>query len=483
MFNFFKLIKTKEDNAIHLYNTLSRKKEVFVPIKAGKVSFYQCGPTVYWTQHIGNMRAMVMADFIDRTFKYLGYDVKFVRNYTDVGHLTSDSDTGEDKMIRASNRENLSPDKIAEKYIKVFEEDVKELNTLPPSFKPKATEYINEIIDMVQIMLNKDFAYSTDLAIYFDVTRAKDYTKLSGQHLEENITGAGSANVEDPNKKNPADFAIWFFRAGTHKNAIQYWKSPFKSPLVKDGEGFPGWHIECSAMIRKLLGKTIDIHMGGIEHVPVHHTNEIAQSEAVNGVPLADYWIHNEWLVTNSEKMSKSEGTSLSLADIKVKGFSPLALRFFFMQAHYRSRQNFTWEALEAAQKGYANLLIHLEDLGDKIGNINLDFKNKFSEKIADDFNLSQALAVVFELLKSDILNADKLATIFDFDEVLGLDLKKLFFDFKKDIPAEVKNLADEREITRKDKDWSKSDELRDKIKDLGYEVKDTPEGQQIIKA
>lgn len=481
MFNFFKLKKTQNATPIYLYNTLTRKKDLFKPIKAGEVSFYQCGPTVYWTQHLGNMRAMVMADLVDRTFKYFGYDVKFVRNYTDVGHLTSDQDAGEDKLEKAAKRENSSPKDISEKYIEIFENDVKELNTLSPDYKPKATEYIDEIKKMVQILLDNGFAYSTDLAIYFDVSKAKDYTKLSKQNLEKNISGAGTANIEDPLKKHPADFAVWFFKAGAHKNALQFWKSPFTSPLVSGGEGFPGWHIECSAMIRKILGKTIDIHMGGIEHVPVHHTNEIAQSEAVNGVLLADYWIHNEWLVTNSAKMSKSEGTSFSLSEVKEKGFDPLALRFFFLQAHYRSRQNFTWEALEAAQTGYKNLLNHISSLGKKVGMVDKKFKEAFSEKISDDFNSPQALAVLFEMLKSDIPNEDKLASIFDFDKILGLKLNEIT-DKDTKIPEEVKKLEDERRKARFEKNWVKSDELRDKIRDLGYEVKDSPEGQQVSK-
>lgn len=482
MFNFLKLFNTKNDSfPIYLYNTLTRKKELFKPIKEGKLSFYQCGPTVYWTQHIGNMRAMVLADFINRTFKYLGYDVSFVRNYTDVGHLTSDAETGEDKMEIASKREHVSTKEISEKYIKIFENDIKELNTLPPDFKPKATEYISEIIDMVQILLDKGFAYTTDLAIYFDISKAKYYTKLSRQILEENISGAGSADVEDSNKKHSADFSVWFFKAGTHKNAIQYWKSPFSSTLVQNGEGFPGWHIECSAMIRKLLGKTIDIHMGGIEHVPVHHTNEIAQSESVNGVPLSNYWLHNEWLVTNNNKMAKSEGTSFSLGDIKSKGFSPLALRFFYMQAHYRSRQNFTWEALFAAQNGYIHLINIIKSLGNESSQIDEGFKKMFSEKIADDFNMPQALAVLFEMLKSGLLNSDKLATALDFDKVLGLNLNETL-DVKVEIPFEIKKLVDDREIARKDKNWTKSDELRDKIIERGYKIKDSSSGPEITK-
>jgi cysteinyl-tRNA synthetase len=478
------LFKKQSNQPIYLFNTLSREKEIFKPIKKGKVLFYQCGPTVYWTQHIGNMRAMIMADLINRTFKYFNYNVRFVRNYTDVGHLTSDQDFGEDKMEKASTREGLKPEEIAEKYIKVFENDVKELNTIIPNYRPRATSYVGEIIKMVQILLDKDFAYSTDLAIYFDISKAKDYTKLSRQNLEENISGAGSAGVEDPNKKHPADFSVWFFKAGSHKNALQFWESPFSSPLVKNGEGFPGWHIECSAMTRKLLGKTIDIHMGGIEHIPVHHTNEIAQSEAVNGVPLADYWLHNEWLVTNNSKMAKSEGTSFSLTDIKEKGFDPLALRFLFLQAHYRSRQNFTWEALEAAQKGYNNLLNSISSLGSKIGTVDRKYKEKFLERIADDFNISLALATLFEILKSNISNADKLATALDFDKVFGLELKKVSEkdEVKTDIPEEIQKLVDERKTARANKDWKKSDELREKVKSLGFEVKDTPEGQEILK-
>ena len=486
MYNFLKLFQNKnEDFPINLYSTLSRQKTLLRPLQKGKISFYQCGPTVYWTQHIGNMRAMVLADFINRTFKYLGYEVKFVRNYTDVGHLTGDNigdaDKGEDRMEIAAKREHVSPKEISEKYIKVFENDVEELNTLPPDFKPKATEYVDEMIDMVKILLDKGYAYSTDLAIYFDVSKVKDYTKLSRQILDENLSGAGAAEIEDPNKKHQVDFSVWFFKAGEHKNALQYWKSPFSSPLVKDGEGFPSWHIECSSMIRKLFGKTIDVHMGGIEHIPVHHTNEIAVSEAVNDAPLSDYWLHNEWLVTNNSKMAKSEGTSFSLSDIKAKGFNPLALRFFYMQAHYRSRQNFTWEALEAAKNGYIHLINIIKSLGDESSQIDAGFKKLFSEKIADDFNIPQALAVLFEMLKSGISNADKLATALDFDRVLGLKLEEAMSSVVN-VPIEIKNLVDDREKARKEKNWAKSDELRDKIKERGFEVKDFTDGQEINK-
>lgn len=407
-----------------LYNTLTRTKEDFVPLTPNRVSFYQCGPTVYWTQHIGNLRAMVLADFIYRAFKYLDYQVDFVRNFTDVGHLTSDGDLGEDKMEKGAKREGLSPTEIANKYTDIFKNDVQALNTLPPQHTPKATEFIPDMISLVQELIDKNYAYVTPLAIYFDISKVPDYTKLSKQKLTENREGAGQADVEDPDKKNPQDFAVWFFRAGKHQNALQFWPSPFTSPLVENGFGFPGWHIECSAMIKKILGKTIDIHMGGIEHVPVHHTNEIAQSESANSAPLANYWLHNEWLLVNNTKMSKSEGTVYSLAEIIEKGFDPLALRYFFLQAHYRSKQNFTWEALQSAAQGYGRLLKSVQNLGTEVGEVNQAFKTDFVEKISNDFNAPQALALTFAILKSDLSPADKLATLQDFDKVLGLNLK-----------------------------------------------------------
>ncbi len=337
-----------------IYNTLTRQKENFIPIEEGKVRFYQCGPTVYWTQHIGNMRAMTMADLIRRSLSVNGYEVNFVRNYTDVGHLTGDNlgnaDTGEDRMEKGAKREGLSPSEIADKYIKIFEDDTQALNILPPTHQIRATEYIPQIIEMVDSLIEKSFAYVTPRAVYFDITRASDYNRLNKQNLEENRHSAGVGDVTDSDKRNPQDFALWFFRTGSHKNALQYWPSPFRSTDVENGEGFPGWHIECSAMIKAMLGVTIDIHMGGVEHIAVHHTNEIAQSEGANGVEFVHYWIHNEHLNVNNEKMSKSEGTGYSLSEITDKGYDPMILRYFFLQAHYRSTQNFTFEALDAAQ-------------------------------------------------------------------------------------------------------------------------------------
>ena len=471
---------------VKLYNTLTREKQIFKPLQEGKISMYQCGPTVYWTQHLGNMRAVVLADLIVRSLQYVGYDITFVRNYTDVGHLTSDEDTGEDKMEKGAKREGLSPEEIADKYIAVYEQDVADLNTLFPDFKPRATENIDGIIEMTQTLLEKGYAYTTPLAVYFDISKAKDYTRLSRQNIDELIGGAGGGDVEDSQKRHPADFALWIFRAGDHKNALQYWQSPFETSSVEDGAGFPGWHIECSVMSKKHLGNTLDIHMGGIEHVPVHHTNEIAQSESANDAPYVNYWIHNEHLLVDNAKMSKSEGTSYSLAEVKEKEYDPLSVRYFFLQSHYRSKQNFTWEALDAAQKGLMNLYKQVAGLGTEYGEISKKYQEKFMSRLGDDFNFPQALAVVHEMMQSDIAPKDKLATIFDFDNVLGLKIcgkvKLLREEQREAIPEEIQNLVSKRETARQNKDWAESDKLRDEILAKDFEVLDTEEGPKIVR-
>jgi len=456
--------------ALKLYNTLSRQKEEFKPIKKGSVSFYHCGPTVYWIQHIGNLRGMFCADIAVRVLKYLDYQVKFVRNYTDVGHLTSDADQGEDKMEKAARQEKTDPQTIAKKYIKIFEQDTKDLNLLEPDEKPRATQYIEQMIEMTQTLLDKKYAYQTDLAIYFDISKAKDYGQLSGQDPKDKLQDAGKAKVSDSDKKNPADFALWFFKKGKHENALQTWDSPW-------GQGFPGWHIECSVMAKKYLGDTIDIHMGGIEHIPIHHSNEIAQSEATNQVKFVNYWLHNEHLLVDNKKMAKSEQTGYSLSEIKEKGFNPLALRYLFLQAHYRSKQNFTWDLMEAAQKGFNGLIEQIKKTGSKKGKVNQDYKKDFIEKISDDFNIPQVLALVQKLLKSDLSSGDKLATILDFDKVLGLNLDKIE---EKTIPAEIQELTKQREQARQSKDWDKADQIRKQIEDKGFQIEDTSEKSEI---
>ena len=348
---------------MQIYNTLTRQLEEFNSIEPNKIRFYHCGPTVYWIQHIGNLRGMTAADLIRRSLIYLGYSVKFVRNYTDVGHLTSDADSGEDKMIKGAQREGLTPQAIADKYIKIFEEDCIQMNLLPPDFKPRATEYIAPMIVFIKILFAKGYAYQTEKAIYYDISRCKNYNQLNHQKINLNQQGAGKGEITDPEKKQPADFVLWFFKTGAHQNALQTWDSPW-------GRGFPGWHLECSVMAKELLGATLDLHMGGVEHIAIHHTNEIAQSEAVNEKKFVNYWLHNEHLLVDDKKMAKSAGTSYTLEQIKDKGYNPLDLRYFFLTAHYRSQQNFTWQALTAAQQARLNLIAKIKELKEEIKKI-----------------------------------------------------------------------------------------------------------------
>ncbi|HEY4509327.1 MAG TPA: cysteine--tRNA ligase [Candidatus Paceibacterota bacterium] len=468
---------------IFLNNTLSGEKEKFVPLKEGIVSIYHCGPTVYWDQQIGNMRAMVMADLVRRTFIYNNYEVIFVRNYTDVGHLTGDNigdaDSGEDRMEKAAKREHLSPDIIADKYIQGFKEDIASLNVIYPTFDPRATHFIPDIIAMVQTLIDKGYAYKTPHAVYFDVHKFPKYTKLSRQNLDELEKGKGHGTASDENKKNPQDFSLWFFKTGPHANALQTWKSPFDSPLVKDGEGFPGWHIECSAMSKHYLGNTLDIHMGGVEHISIHHTNEIAQSESANGQTFVHYWLHNEHLLVDSKRMGKSEGNAYILKDILQRNFSPISLRYLFLQAHYRSKQNFTWESLEAAETTLKRLRSIVNETTNT-GKIHETYKQSFLNLINDDFNIPGAVGLVWEILKDkSISNEDKRATLMDFDKVLGLELDKIE---KIEIPENVQKLVDEREKARGGKDFTKSDELRKEIESLGFDVKDTDSGSKVTK-
>jgi cysteinyl-tRNA synthetase len=471
---------------VTLYNTLTRTKEEFVSLTPKKVLFYHCGPTVYWTQHIGNLRGMMMGDLLRRSLEYCGYAVTNIRNYTDVGHLTSDSDTGEDKMEKGAKREHKTPDEIAKKYIDIFEKDTKALNLLEPSVKPRATEYIPQMIDMISTLLSKEFAYTTDLAVYFDISKFSTYTHLSRQQMDKLVEGAGKADVSDPRKKHAADFALWFFKAGVHAGAIQFWKSPFQSLLVRDGVGFPGWHIECSAMCKALLGNTIDIHFGGVEHIPVHHTNEIAQSEAANEVKFVDYWLHNEHLLVNDKKMAKSEGTGFSLQEVIDHGYDPVALRYFFLQAHYRSKQNFTWEALDGAKKalnllrGFVTSWRVAANIDGKISAKAGIYKEQFIEAIADDINIPKALGVVWNMTKADITNSEKLSLVLDFDRVLGLGLTSWK---QEEVPEEITAMVVKRNALRKEKRFTESDAIRKQIEDRGYMIEDASGGVQVKKA
>ena len=373
-------------------------------------------------------------------------------------------------MEVATKRDNKNPREIADFYLSKFNTDAEKLNTLPVDNSPKATEHINEMIEMIQKLLDGGYAYATPLAIYFDISKAKDYTRLSKQNLSELLNNAGSGDINDSDKKNQQDFSLWFFKAGHHANALQTWDSPW-------GFGFPGWHLECSAMSKKYLGDHFDIHIGGVEHISIHHTNEIAQSEAANGTEFVNYWMHNEHLLVDNKKMSKSEGTSFSIDDIEKKGFSAQDLRYFFLQAGYRSKQNFTWEALKASKT--ALLRLRKQIMSIKLeGEINTEFKEVFKELLEDDFNIPQALALVSTIMKSDIFEGDKKATILDFDKVFGLDLGTEIK--KKDIPEEIISLAEKRKFAKDNRDFETSDRLRDEILSHGYIIKDTNKGFEL---
>ena len=466
---------------IKFTNTLARKKEIFKPIRKNRVGLYTCGPTVYNYAHIGNLRTYIFEDVLRRTLERAGYKVKHVMNITDVGHLTSDADAGEDKMEREAKKEHRSVWDIARFYTGAFLRDIARLNIKKASVLSPATKNIPEQIKLIKKLFKKGLAYETPQAIYFAVARFPGYTKLSGQKLEQKMTGARDEVVSDPDKKNPHDFALWFKIAGHFQNHAMRWPSPW-------GEGFPGWRIECSAISTKYLGQPFDIHTGGVDHVAVHHTNEIAQSKGAYGLPLARVWMHGEFLLLNASKMAKSSGGFLTLDTLIEKGLSPLAFRYLCLTAHYRSKLNFTWESLEGAKNS-------LQRLHDFVSRLSLDnyrglasiqkHKKQFEQAVTDDLDTPRALAIVWTLINACNKNPATfdshavLRLLYDFDAILGLDLKKI----KREIvPAKVKKLLAQREKYRMQKNWAKSDEARNKIKSLGYLVKDTSEGTEVTR-
>jgi cysteinyl-tRNA synthetase len=465
---------------IKLYNTLTRKKETFKSLQKGQVGIYSCGPTVYWYAHIGNLRAYIFADLLKRMFLYNKYQVNHVINITDVGHLTSDSDTGEDKLEKGARREHKSVWEIAEHYTQAFKEDIQTLNIIPPNIFCKATDNIPEQIALVQVLEKKGFTYQIEDGIYFDTSKLDDYGKLAKLDIKNIKAGARIEMVEG--KKNPTDFALWKFSPQHSKRQME-WDSPW-------GKGFPGWHIECSAMSMKYLGKHFDIHTGGIDHIPIHHTNEIAQSESATGEPFVNYWMHNEFVLFNNEKMAKSTGKIYTLKELQEKEFQPVNYRYMCLNTHYRKQMNFTLEGLETAKQSFEALkkkileLKKLQEHEEKKENKELmsKYKEKFCETINDDLNMTEALAVLYEALKDDKLSAkEKLAVSFDFDSVLGLNLKELKEEHFE-VPPDVMDLVNKRENARKTKNYKLSDELRLRIKGLGYEVLDTPKGPEVKK-
>jgi cysteinyl-tRNA synthetase len=461
---------------LFLYNSLTRKKQEFKPIHTGSVGLYTCGPTVYNYAHIGNLRTYIFEDILKRVLLYNGYSVKHVMNITDVGHLTGDRDMGEDKMEAGAAREGKSAWDIAEYYTQSFKKDIQHLNIMAPDVWVKATDTIPEQIALVETLEDKGYTYQTADGIYFDTSKFKDYTKLSHQDLEALKEGA---RVErNPEKRNPTDFALWKFSPPGSKRQME-WGSPW-------GVGFPGWHLECSAMSMKFLGEQLDIHCGGTDHIDVHHTNEIAQSEAATGKPFFNFWMHGAFLIIQGgKKMAKSEGNFLTLENAFLKNdINPLVYRFASLLTHYRKPMEYSDEGIQAARNG----LLHLQNQVRQIATadadnetpVNAEFKDKFTETINDDLNMPRAMAIVQEMLKSKISDVQKYSTIMDFDRVLGLRLDAL--DQYQALPAALQKLVDARQQARKEKDFATSDQLRAEIEALGYQVQDTPDGMKVVK-
>lgn len=451
--------------ALNIYNTKSKSIELFTPLKDGVVTMYACGPTVYDFTHIGHMRKYIGDDILRRTLSYLGYEVKHVMNITDVGHLTNDSDEGDDKFEGKAKQEGKSVWDIAKLYTDYFHESMEAVNVLPPNIaEAKATDHIKEMIELNEKLVSKSFAYETDQALYFDVSKDAGYGELSGQKLSEKIIGARDEVTQDPQKRNPADFALWLKRVGKFSDHSMYWPSPW-------GDGFPGWHIECSAMSMHYLGETIDIHTGGIDHIPVHHENEIAQSECATGHDFVNYWVHHAFLNVDGEKMSKSKHNFYTIVNIEAHNINPLAMRILCMQTSYRKPLNFTWEALTAAN----TQLNRLETFSSKKspgGLILENYKTIFKEALSDDLNTAKALATVWELLgDASVSHADQYATLMSLDEVLGLGLVNIK-EFS--VSPEAEKLLEKMEEARSQKNYELSDSIRKELESMGYKVEQT---------
>ncbi len=456
-----------------LFNSLTKKVEEFKPIKAPVVGLYTCGITAYDYAHIGHGRKYTMDDILRRSLMAFGYTVKHVQNVTDVGHLVSDSDAGEDKLEKGAKKAGKTVWEVAEYFTKNFYDQMDELNILRPSVICKATDNIPEQIELIKKIIANGYGYDTKEAVYFDTEKFKDYAKLFGQDLKDKKVAVRSEVQEGENKKKPTDFVLWFKRIGRFADHAMHWDSPW-------GDGFPGWHIECSAMSIKYLGEQFDIHTGGIDHLPIHHPNEIAQSEAATGKrPFVKYWVHYAFLTVDGVKMSKSLGNFYTIDDVVKKGFDPIALRYFYLTAHYRKPLNFTWEALSAAQNALEKLRVQVSALKEEKDRNSLsqgkmtqvdEFRSQFQAAVADDLNMPEALAVVWSMLKSNIPSADKYDLTLSFDEILGLNLGEIK---THEVPEEIKTLMQKRESLRKEGKYEEADKVRDEIIKKGYHPKD----------
>lgn len=454
-----------------LYNTLNRQKEEFIPLHNKKVTMYSCGPTVYNYAHIGNLRTYVFMDILRKTLKYNGYELLNAMNITDVGHLVSDEDEGEDKMVKGAREQQKTPWEIAEYYTDVFMKDIGALNIEKPEIIPKATDHIPEMISFVQSLLEKGYAYETSDGIYFDISKFEEYGKLSRLNLDEQIAGA-RVEVNDE-KRHPADFALW---KKAPKEHIMQWESPW-------GMGYPGWHIECSAMGRKYLGDQFDIHTGGVDHIPVHHENEIAQSEALLGKPAVRYWLHGEFMMVNNGKMSKSLGNTYTILDLRGKGYNPLAFRYMCLNAHYRNKLNFTWDVMQSSQVSYDRFIEGSLQHKGGTSVISKDVLNSFladfEDAVNDDLNIPKALGIAWNMVRYPEKSNDIYELLLKMDTIFGLGIKDADQKTEEEpkLDAEIESLINERQQARKDKNWKRSDEIRDKLKEMGIELQDTPQG------
>jgi len=471
---------------LKLYNTLTGKKEAFKPINPGKVGFYACGPTVYDYAHIGNLKTFIFEDILRRYLEFSGYEVRYIMNITDVGHLTADdvnqADSGEDKMLKAALREKKTPEEIANFYSERFFEDIEKLNFKKANYYPKASAHIKQIVKLIEDLIKNGCAYEINGNVFYDVEKFKNYGKLSGKKLEDLKIGARLE--EHPDKKNQWDFALWLKAPKEH---ILKWESPWSL-------GYPGWHIECSAMSMEYLGETLDIHTGGEDHIFPHHENEIAQSEGATGKPFCNFWLHARFLLVDGKKMSKSKGNFFALKDILKKGYSPMDFRIFSISSHYRTQSNFTWVALDQAKTNLQRIsdwINNLENIAQdkKNGNINLEkYQKRFEEAMDDDLNTPLALSVLYELItetnkliSENKLEKEEAKDILAFwekiNKVFGLVIEK-----EEKIPAEILEIAEERKKARENKDFKDSDELRERLEKLGYTIEDLKDNKYIVK-
>jgi len=459
-----------------IYNTLSKRIEEFIPIDKNEVKIYTCGPTVYSYAHIGNLRTYIFEDMLEKTLNLFGYKVKRVMNITDVGHIVSDADDGEDKMMVATKREGKTANEIAEFYTNAFMKDLAELNIKKPEIIEKATAHIDDYIEMIKVLIKKEYAYISNSNVYFDISKFPNYYELSGRTEENNIVGARENVEEDVFKRNPADFALWMTNS-KFSNQEQKWDSPF-------GIGYPGWHIECSCMAMKYLGEKIDIHCGGVDNIFPHHTNEIAQSEAYTGSKWCNYWVHGEYLNDKSGKMSKSKGEFLTIDLLKSKGYNPLAYRFMCLQSHYRNQLAFSYESLDIAQNAYDKLKNRINKIKNNVGDsqnseLNRNYIDEFKKALSDDLNTSNALTVLYNCIKDEKLNDNqKLDLIKEFDKVLSLSLlEETIVEISEEKKLKIEKLIEDRNNAKKEKNYELADKIRNEIEEMGIILKDTREG------